>query len=532
MTSAELPDDIATLKEIAIKEYQRAEQEHQRAELFKFRLEKLTRRYFGQSSEKSREPSGQQLLFALPQPEAQPVAAPPATVEAALPAKRHGGGRKKLPPELIRQRIEYTLPEDERRCPCCHEVMQPFGEESSEQAEFIPASLFVLEHVRIKYACQKGCAEKPVTAAGPDKVVDKGLAGPGVLAWNVVSKFSDHQPNYRQEDIFARHGLEIPRSTQCGWQATVADLLKPLYKRMSELALRSHKIHTDDTPIRVLDPGKGKTREARFWVYCGDDEHPFVVFDYTPNRSRDGPEKFIKDFKGYLQADAYAGYNRIFAGPHVLEVACWAHARRYFFDAQDTDARAGEMLTLIQELYRIEELVRPTIAAAREQPLEKRAAALAQAYTLRHQLRQTQALPVLTKIKAWLDTRVLDTLPKSPLGAAVTYALNQWAALNRFTEEGALEADNNLAENALRPIALGRKNYLFVGSDNGGRRAAILYSLLRTCERHGVNAWEYLRDVLVRISTHPASRIDELLPHLWKPAAAPQPPQAALQNCR
>ena len=515
MTSTELPDNIAALKEMVL-------QEHQRAELFKFRLEKLTRRYFGPSSEKSQEPSGQQLLFALPQPEA-PLVLPPAAANVTTPAKRHGGGRRKLPPELMRRRIEYTVPEEQRKCPCCGEVMQPFGEEISEQLEYHPASLFVLEHVKIKYACAKQCAEKPVTAPGPEKVVDKGSAGPGLLAWNVISKFGDHQPNYRQEDIFARHGMEISRSTQCGWQATVADLLAPLYKRMAALTLLSAKLHTDDTPIKVLEPGRGKTREARFWVYCGDEANPFVVFDYTPNRSRDGPEKFLQGFKGYLQADAYAGYNRIFAGPRVSEVACWAHARRHFFDAQDTDARAGEMMRLIGELYRIEDPVRSVIAAALKLPLEKRAAALAQAYLLRRELRQTQALPVLNKIKAWLDARVLDALPKSPLGEAVTYALNQWAALLRFTENGALEIDNNTAENALRPIALGRKNYLFLGNDQGGRRAAILYSLIRTCERHGVNAWEYLRDVLVRISTHPASRIDELLPHRWKPATAPPP---------
>ncbi|HEY3320584.1 MAG TPA: IS66 family transposase, partial [Planctomycetota bacterium] len=500
MTSIELPSDVSALKDMVIREYQRAEQEKQRAELFKFRLEKLTRRYFGPSSEKSQEPSGQQLLFELPQPQATPVVvAAPAQTDAP---KRHGGGRKKLPPELIRHRIEYTVNEEERRCPCCQEAMQPFGEEISEQLEYYPASLFVIEHVKIKYTCAKKCEEKPVTAPGPEKVVDKGLAGPGLLAWNVISKFGDHQPNYRQEDIFARHGLEIPRSTQCGWQATVAQLLEPLYKRMVALTLLSGKVHTDDTPIRVLDPGRGKTREARFWVYCGDDGHPFVVFDYTPNRSRDGPEKFLKHFRGYLQADAYVGYNRIFAGKQVIEVACMAHARRYFFDAQDTDARAMQMLTLMRELYGVEELARPLIASARQQPLEKRAAALAQAFALRHQLRQAQSLPITTKMKAWLDARVLDVLPKSPLGEAVTYALNQWTALLRFLENGELEIDNNTAENALRPIALGRKNFLFVGNDNGGRRAAVLYSLIRTCERHGVNPWEYLRDVLVRVATH------------------------------
>lgn len=530
MNPAELPDDIDTLKALVVKEHgqfvqerERAEQEHQRAELFKYRWEKMARRYFGASSEKSHEPSGQQLLFSLPQPE--PQAAPPETqAQDRQAAKRHGGGRRKLPPDLIRQRIEYTLPEHERRCPCCGEVMQPFGEELSEQLEFRPASLFVMEHAKIKYACAEKCAEKPLTAPGPEKVVDKGLAGPGLMAWNVVSKFGDHQPNYRQEGIFERHGLEIARSTQCGWQATVADLLKPLYQRMIELTLHSDKLQTDDTPVRVLAPGRGKTRQARFWVYCGDEAHPFTVFDYTPSRSRDGPEKFLKGFEGYLQADAYTGYNRILAGSRIQEVACMAHARRYFFDAQDTDARAGQMLELVRELYRIEDLARPMIEAARKQPWTKRAAALTSAYALRLQVRQTYSVPVLAHMKAWLDARVLDTLPKSPLGEALTYALNQWEALVRFTENGALEIDNNIAENALRPIALGRKNYLFMGSDEGGRRAAILYSLVRSCERHGLNAWDYLRDVLTRMSSHPASRIDELLPHLWKPVTQPSAP--------
>ena len=211
-----------------------------------------------------------------------------------------------------------------------------------------------------------------------------------------------------------------------------------------------------------------------FWVYCGDESHPFMVFDYTPNHSRDGPEKFLKGFEGYLQAEAYTGYNRIMAGSRIQEVACMAHARRYFFDAMDTDARAGQMLDLIRELYRIEKLARPMIEEAKKKPWVMRAAALAPAYAFRLQLRKAQSEPVLERMKAWLDARTLDTLPKSPLGEALTYALNQWEALQRFTEDGALEIDNNIAENALRPIALGRKNFLFMGSDEGGRRAAIL----------------------------------------------------------
>jgi transposase len=315
-----------------------------------------------------------------------------------------------------------------------------------------------------------------------------------------VAKFEHHQPLYRQEHIFKLHGDEIPRQTQCSWLATVAELLEPVYKRMTSHVLQSGKIHTDDTPIRVLAPGTGKTRTARFWVYLGDDAHPFTVFDYTPNRSRDGPQTFLRGYKGYLQADAYTGYDRLYAGREIIEVACWAHTRRKFFEARDTDARADEMLALIGELYAVEKFARPLNAAGRQQ------------------LREAQARPVLARIKVWLKARVLDTLPKSPLGQALTYALNQWTALTRFVENGALEADNNLGENALRPICLGRKNYLFVGSDAGGRSAAILYSLVRSCERHRVNAFDYLRDILIRISTHPASQLDDLLPHRWTPA--------------
>jgi len=491
MTSTTLPNDLSALKEMVL-------QEHQRAELYKHRYELLARRHFGQSAEKRPDAPGQQLLFELPT-EAEAPAPESAAAENAPARKKHGGGRKPLPPELPRQRIEHTLPEEQRHCPCCRDVMQPFGEEVTEQREFIPASLFVIQHAQIKYACKR-CQEKPAIAPGPQKVIERISAGPGLLAWNVIAKFQHHQPLYRQEDIFEQHGDKIPRSTQCGWLATVADLLEPLYRRMSAHVLCSRKIHTDDTPIRVLAPGTGKTRTARFWVYLGDSEHPFTVFDYTFNRGRDGPEKFLKDFKGYLQADAYAGYDRLCAGHDVIEVACWAHTRRKFFEARETDARADEMLTLIGELYAIEKQARPLNAGGRQQ------------------LRQMQTRPILDRIRVWLSARVLDTLPKSPLGQAITYAFNQWTALTRFVDDGILEADNNLGENALRPICVGRKNYLFVGSDAGGRRAAILYSLVRSCERHEVNVWEYLRDVLIRVSSHPAGQIDDLLPHRWKSA--------------
>ena len=524
MTLEKLPNDLMQLKLMVMDHYQRAEQEelrakdeHQRAEMLQFKLDNLIRLHYGASSEKRNDPPGQQLLFELP---ARPEAvAPESTVESAtkdVEPKKHGGGRKPLPKDLPRERREYTLPESERKCSCCNQPMQPFGEESSEQLEYIPASLKVIEHARIKYAC-KVCQEKPAIAPPPEKVIDKGLAAPGLLAWIAVSKFGDHQPLYRQENIFERLGLDIPRSTQCGWLGQVAELLEPLYKRMARQIILSSKIHTDDTPIDLLDPGRGKTQTARFWVYVGDDNYPFTIFDFTPSRSRDGPEKFLKGFKGYLQADAFAGYDRMCAGPDVAEVACWAHARRKFVEAQDTDARANEMLALIGELYAVEAQARPAVLAARALPIEQRRVALNEAFATRKQLREAASTPVLEKINTWMQARASDTLPKSPLGQALGYARNQWQALNRFIEDGALEIDNNAAENAIRPIALGRKNYLFVGSEHGGRRAAILYSLIRTCERHQLNAWEYLRDVLVRISTHPASQIDELLPHRWTP---------------
>jgi transposase len=254
MTKLDLPNDIEALKDLVIQthdqlaqKHELLAQEHQRAELFKHRYELLARRYFGQSSEKRKDAPGQQMLFELPGEPERPAPADTEKQDEALRKRKHGGGRKPIPPELPRQEIKYTLPEEKRICTCCGEVMQPFGEEVTEQLEFIPASLFVIRHVKIKYACNKGCAEKPAIAPGPQKVIDRISAGPGLLAWNVVAKFQHHQPMYRQEDIFKQHGDEISRSTQCSWQATVADLLEPIYRRMATHVVQSRKIHTDDS---------------------------------------------------------------------------------------------------------------------------------------------------------------------------------------------------------------------------------------------------------------------------------------------
>ena len=488
----------------------------QRNELLQHQLFLMRRQRYGSSSEKLSSPQ-QTFEFVredaeedLPDPQAEQRQE---RAEGKKSGKRPG--RRPLPPDLPREVILHELPESERVCPCCQKLMEKFGEEVSEELHYIPAQAQVRRHVRYKYACQK-CHEGVQTAPAPMKVVEQGMASAATVATVLVDKFDDHLPLYRQSERFARLGIEISRGTLCSWVGQGAERLRPLWDWMCAQVVKSPVVWTDDTPVQVQEPGRGKTRTARFWIYVGADEYPYVVFDYTANRSRDGPEKFLKNFNGYLQADAYRGYDGICAGPNVIEAACWAHARRKFFDAKHIDPRAHEMLSLISELYAIEDQARPVLLQARAKPEPERAVALTQAYALRQQLRELKSRPVLEKIQVWLKTRRLVTLPKSPLGQAVQYALNQWKALNRFVENGMLEIDNNTAERGLREVALGRKNWMFLGNDASGERAAIIYSIIASCKRHGVNPWQYLEDVLIRISTHPASRIEELLPQNWQ----------------
>jgi transposase len=327
---------------------------------------------------------------------------PLATVPPEVRCPRKGHSRRKLPADLPREKIVHDLPEAQKPCPCCGEMRQLIGQETSEQLDYEPAKVKIIEHVRLKYAC-RACEAKAAeggpqiaVATKPPSPIEKGLAAAGLLAYVTVSRFADHLPYYRLEHILARHGIQIARSTLGDWERQVAMALAPLHERMTQRLLASRMLHTDDTPVDVLEPGRGKTRTGRFWVYVGDDDHPYIVFDYTPN-----------------------------GGP---------------------------------------------------------------------------------------------VLPKSPMGAAITYALNQWAALTVYLLDGNLKIDNNTAENAVRRIALGRKNWLFCGSDSGGRTAAVLFSLVATCQRHGVNAFDYFRDVLASIAELPFSRVDELLPDHWQAA--------------
>jgi len=343
-------------------------------------------------------------------------------------------------------------------------------------------------------------------AEKPAQPIEKSTAGASVLAQVVVSKFCDHQPLHRQEQMFARHAVEISRQTMCGWMASVAGLAMPLYETAKKVLFDSKVIGTDDTGVKVLDPKLSFARTGRIWPYVGDAHHPVVLFDYTPTRGRAGPAKFLEGYQGYLQADAYSVYDAFFKEARgLVEVGCWMHARRYFFKALDADEpHMGPALHLIGRLYAVEE-------RAREFTADERLA-----------LRQRLSARVMEKLRGYLDKIRGELLPKSPGARAVRYALNQWDALTRFLTDGDLEIDNGASERANRGVAVGRGNWTFFGSDQGGKTAAVLRSFIASCKRSGVEPFAWFRDVLSRIATHPVNRLAELLPHNWKVQVASQ----------
>ena len=481
----------------------------------------LLKRFYGPKNE-TFDPR-QLLLFGeridqlpLPQTSIEQEAGEP--LKTRRPRKRHPHGRSPLPEHLPRIEIEHDLREEEKPCPCCGQARCRIGQEISEQLEYLPASFKVLRHVRHKYACQScdaaGNSPQVVAATKPQQPIDKGLAGPGLIAFVAVSKFNDHLPLYRLEQIFARQHVHVARSTMCAWLAAGAQLLKPLVELMIARVKQSRVIHTDDTRVPIQAPGEKKCRSGRLWTYIGDAEHPYLVFDYTPDRSRAGPQTWLADYRGYLQADAYGAYDGIYAPGHVHEVACWAHARRKFFEALETDrARAGQMLLFVRELYAVED----------------RAKDLAEAQRLA--LRQAHSVPVLDKIEAWLteQSACAEVLPRGPLGEALTYARNQWQALCRYTTQGFLNIDNNAAERALKRIAIGRKNWLFAGHDEAGRTAALWYSLVASAERHRVDPQHYLTSLLAQLPATSAVDLPRLLPDAWQrdlAAASSTPPSS------
>jgi transposase len=415
--------------------------------------------------------------------------------------KPRAGGRQPLPRHLKRERIVHDLAESEKHCPDCAQDLRLIGEESSERYEYIPAQLTVIEEVCKKYAC--ACTVK--TATKPSQAIEKSTAGASLLAQVIVAKTADHLPLHRQEKIFERHGVEISRKTMGGWLAQCAALLQPLYGAAKVVLFQSKVIGTDDTSVKVLDRTLRFARTGRLWPYYGDKEHPVILYDYTATRERAGPEKFLAGYRGYLQADAYSGYDAFFKDPArgLLEVGCWAHARRYFHKALESDQpRMGPALLLIAQLYRVEKQARPL------------------AVEDRLHLRQLQSRPLLDKLHDYLREIQTEILPKSPEGRAVRYTLKNWTALTRYCADGNLEIDNNHTERSIRSVAVGRNNWIFFGSDEGGKTAAVLRSFVASCQRVGIDPFAWLKDVLSRIAAQPITRLAELLPHNWVPAQA------------
>jgi len=529
----ELPNDVAVLKRLIVEQRDRLllernaiiarirqeaarEMESLRQQMeaeHKAAVAALLRRYYGPRTETF---DPRQLLLFGQRVEALPLDAASIAEEAGEPLvtrrvkRRDRHGRQQLPEHLERIPIEHDLAD--KSCPACGQERQRIGAEVSEQLEYFPASFKVLEHVRHKYGCPKcdqdGYNPHIKTAEKPPQPIDKGLPGPSLLAYVAVSKLGDHLPLYRLENIFERHEVHVARSTMCAWMRAAGELVAPLVTRMIARVKQSRVIHTDDTPVPIQSPGQKKCRKGRIWCYLGDEANPYTVYDYTPNRKRDGPAHWLAGFTGYLQADAYGGYDGIFTDGKATEVACWAHARRKFYDAQDSDGRrAAEMLALIGELYRIER-------EAKENDLDE-AARLA--------LRQTRSVPVLARIKAWLDAEGQIVLPRSLMAMAITYAKNQWTAHCAYTTQGFLNIDNNAAERALKRVAIGRKNWLFAGNDAAAENHARLWTLIASCERHAVDPQRYLTSVLANIGQTSPDELDQLLPDIWKANDAAEP---------
>jgi transposase len=469
------------------------------------RVQLLTHRLFGRRSEKGVPVIEQTVLpFEPAAGQVQPETTDESRgeeISADAPQRRHHRGRRRLPADLPRERIEVVPPASERHCATCDTAKVRIGADTTEELDYAPASFVIREYVRPRYACTR-CQQGVVQAALPARPIEKGRPGPGLLAHVVSSKYADHLPLYRLAQIFERHAMQITRRTLSEWNGAVADLLEPIVRAMHrEQVCQSPWIQCDDTTLDVQDPSRApEIRTGHLWVYRG--ELGEVVYDFTWSRNRDGPLKMLAGYRGYLQVDAAPAYDDLFAQcPEIIEVGCMAHARRYFKEAMPTAAVVcAQVLAMMGQLYRIER-------AASEKYLDAPA---------RQRIRQEQARPILDKLHAYLNQRQATALPKSPLGSAIGYALRNWAALTRYTGDGRLKIDNNGAEQALRPIVLGRKNWLFAGSEAAAHRTAILCSLVQTCKHLQINPFIYLRDVIERVSTHPARLVLDLTPREWK----------------
>jgi transposase len=475
----------------------------------KLQLFRRVRAEFGSASEQL---DAVQMALIQGEPLDKPAPPPPPVTPSTLDAANAPAVDRSLPAHLPRQ-TEVLRPEatpahhDAAGQPCgcsaCGGRLRQIGADVSERLEYVPAHFKVIRHVRPKLACM--ACEAIFQASAPSRPIARGMAGPALLAHVMVSKYCDHQPLYRLSRIYRRSGVEIDRSTMAGWIARGDELIDPLLAALGRYTLAGAKLHADDTPVPVLDPGRGRTKTGRLWVYVRDDrpaggsDAPAVWFQYSPNRKGEHPQAHLKNFKGILQADAYGGWGSLYDSGRVTEAACWAHARRPWWDLYESTGRAADS-TAAQALRRIAGLYAVEAEIRGQSPDVRRA----------H--RQARAGPLLEQLHAWLSGLLLRVSAKSEIAKAIGYMLGRWPALTRYRDDGRIEIDNNAAERALRGVALGRGNYLFMGSDAGGERAAAIYSLVETAKLNGIDSEAYLRGVLSRIADHPINRIDELLP--------------------
>jgi transposase len=502
-----LPADA--LRALILAQHEQLISREREIEHLKLLLAKLHRMQFGRKSEKLQRQI-EQLELRLEELEShrsekERNAAEPAPVIASSTPAAVKPTRRALPDHLPRQTRRHEP--KETVCPQCQGELKKLGEDVSEMLEYVPASLVVIRHVRTKLSCTK--CDCIVQAAAPSRPIARGMAGPGLLAHVLVSKYCDHLPLYRQSEIYARQDVELDRSTLADWVGGSAQLLEPLVEALRRYVTAASKLHADDTPVPVLAPGNGKTKTGRLWTYvrddrpAGDTAAPAVWFAYSPDRKGEHPERHLEKFRGTLQADAYAGFNQLYETGRIEQAACWAHVRRKFYDLEQAHGSpvAREALIRIGALYRIEEMIRGKL------PDERCA------------VRQAQSKPLLDSLRQWFEATLSKLSRKSETTVAIRYALSRWDALLRYIDDGHIEIDNNPAERSLRGVALGRKNYLFAGSDTGGERAAVIYSLIGSAKLNGLDPEAYLHEVLTRIADHPINCIEELLP--WNITSTP-----------
>jgi transposase len=512
-----LPDDAAVLKSLVSQLFAELQSRDGRISDLEHRLSLLLRKLYGNKSEKldPRQTSLFDLLAAAAEDQtavtgqASPTAAGDNSPEEASAAtfstkQPPGHGRRRLPDQLQRREVLHDLTDPEKEALGGAANLVVIGREVTEQLEWEPSCLYVIRHVQLTYARRQRLPESGltlveqnvVTASKPSQPIAGGLPGPGLLAQVLTSKYADHIPLNRFQRISARHGVELSRQTTCGWAMHCADLFQPLYELMIAEVLASSVVNTDDTTVKIRDARRKLKCTGYFHTYVGDVRHPLIVFDYLSGHGRDGPKNFLRNFRGYLQADAAPIYDGLFNHPRqlILEVGCWMHGRRNFFEGRATDRpRAELVLARIGQLYAVERELKARCADEwRDLPREELEDRIVD-------VRQQRSVPILTTLHAWLEAEKPKLLPKAALRGAMDYLLNHWQALVRYTTDGALAIDNGAAERALRGLTIGRKNWLFCGSERGAQAAAVHFSLIASCHRRGLDAFAYLRDVLTRL---------------------------------